>query len=274
MIYFYQIYFVTPQQRLIQAAQELRSRVYASLPWGYRVGRFLYELRFAAEPGVFGRFAYGLFLMCEVQGLPRTDVYPKTVREIDKLPRDYGCEFGFKARSIAYKYLGAGGDPEEVLSATALKMLTSPTFRKAIHGEILHRAESYVLVMVKNVALEQTRKQRNRHLDIEELIEEPSSWDDLGKILPEKEKDELARELEQAVSPRLMPDLGLYFQLLLEGRSNQEIAEHKLLPSLKEHPMTQQGLAKYRTKIKDVLREHFDVRSSASPEGREWASTA
>ena len=41
-----------------------------------------------------------------------------------------------------------------------------------------------------------------------------------------------------------MPDLPLYFDLLLDGFSNKEIAEKRLLPSLESHPISQQAMAK------------------------------
>ena len=249
--------------RLIDATLQLRRKVYGSYPWGYRVGRLLFGIRYAAEPGAFGRLCYGLFSMHGVQGLPRTDVTPSSVKEIDKLPREYGREFGFKCRNWAAKYLhGSDDDIEELLSIVAVRLLTSPSIPKALDGEFVSRAEGYVLTMIKHSALEKHRSDKVRkHEDIEKLIDEPAKWDDLGKLLPEHEREQLAEELEKAVSPRLMPDLDLYFQLLCDGFSNKEIAEQRMLPSLREKPMSQQGLAKYRTKIQEVLQRHFDVQA-------------
>ena len=64
------------------------------------------------------------------------------------------------------------------------------------------------------------------------------------------------------MSPRLLPDLPLYFDLLLDGFSNKEIAEKRLLPSLESHPISQQAMAKYRDKLKNVLRRHFEIRAA------------
>ena len=49
---------INPRVRLIQAANELRRTVFASLPWGIRVGSLLFNLRFAADARSFGRLAY------------------------------------------------------------------------------------------------------------------------------------------------------------------------------------------------------------------------
>ena len=64
------------------------------------------------------------------------------------------------------------------------------------------------------------------------------------------------------MNPRLAPDLALYFELLLNGHSNKEIAERRMLPSLREKPISQQMLARYRDKVRSVLERHFDVRGS------------
>jgi len=251
------------QQRLILAVHQLRARVFSSLPWGYRVARFLVQIRFAAEPGAFGRLTYGLFMLYGVEGLPRVDFRPKTIREIDKLPRDFGREFGYKCRNVAAKYLRGSDDAiEELLSEVVVKLISSPEVKRVLSGEVLSRAESYVLKIIRNMGIDQLRKNHvRRHEDIDELIESPSHWDELGAILSESEKDDIAAELEKAVSPRLLPDLPRYFELLISGYSNKEIAEQRMLPNLREKPISQQALAKYRSKIREVLERHFEVQA-------------
>jgi hypothetical protein len=46
-----------------------------------------------------------------------------------------------------------------------------------------------------------------RHQDISELLGELPSWEGLGELIPEREQEAIKKELEQAVSPRMMPDL-------------------------------------------------------------------
>ncbi len=250
-------------QRLIEAAHQLRKKTYNALPWGLRVARLLFEIRFGAEPAAFGRLTYGLFMLYGVEGLPRVDFIPGTIREIDQLPRELGRAFGFKCRNVAAKYLRGSDDAvEELLSEVVIKLISSPEVKRVLNGEVLSRAESYVLKVIKNMAIDQLRKNHvRRHESIDELIESPSHWDDLGKVLTEREKDQLSMELKDAVSPRLLPDLPLYFQLMMEGYSNAEVAEQRMLPSLKERPISQQALAKYRTKVKQVLERHFEVQA-------------
>ena len=253
-----------PRTRLIRAANELRRTVFVSLPWGVRVGSLLFHVRFAADARSFGQLAYGLFHVYGVNGLPRTPFVPETIREIDKLPDGYGAEFGQKARRVAGKYLHDGDQVDEALSLAALKLISNGATGNSVRGKDLYQAENYILRMVQNQALDLLRTEKvRRHEDITELLREPGSWEVLGDLIPKSEQERIKVELEESVSPRLMPDLDLYFDLLLDGYSNKEIAESRLLPSLKNQPMSQQGLAKYRTKIKDVLRQHFQVQSDS-----------
>ena len=254
---------INPRTRLIQAAHELRRTVFASLPWGLRVGSLLFNLRFGADARSFGQLTYGLFHMYGVNGLPRTPVVPETIREIDKLPDGYGAEFGQKARRLAGKYLRDGDQVDEVLSLAAMKLISNKSVENSVRGKDLHQAENYVLRLVQNQALDLLRAEKvRRHDDIAELLMEPGSWEEVGNLIPEHEQETIKRELQEAVSPRIMPDLSLYFDLLLDGVSNKEIAEQRMLPSLRDRPMSQQALAKYRSKIKDVLRHHFEVQSA------------
>ena len=64
-----------------------------SVPWETRLASVLFNVRFAADPATFGNLAYGVFHILGVEGLPRTPVVPTTVREIDRLPNDYGLEW-------------------------------------------------------------------------------------------------------------------------------------------------------------------------------------
>ena len=98
--------------------------------------RLLFNVRFAADPATFGNIAYGVFHILGVEGLPRTPVVPKTIREIDRLPNNYGLEFGNRAQNIARKYLHEQDDVEEVLSMVAMKLLSNESLRKSVRGQI------------------------------------------------------------------------------------------------------------------------------------------
>jgi len=247
--------------RLLEAATTLRRTIYQSLPWGQRVGSLLFNLRFAADPASFGKFAYGMFWLLGIEGLPRTPVLPATIKDIDRLPRGYGHDFGIRAQAVARKYLHDDEDAvEEVLSVVALKLATSESIRRAIADKRIRDAENYVLRTVQNQTLDYLRSNKvRRHQEISEMIEEPASWQDLAELIPEREQEGIREELERAMGPRLHRELPLYFDLLMDGFSNQQIANDRMLPSLQSQPMSQQALSKYRDRLKAVLRNHFSV---------------
>ena len=247
--------------RLLEAATTLRRTINQSLPWGQRVGSLLFNLRFAADPASFRKFAYGMFWLLGIEGLPRTPVLPATIKDIDRLPRDYGRDFGIRAQAVARKYLRDDEDAvEEVQSVVALKLATSEPLRRAIADKRIRDAENYVLRTVQNQTLDYLRSDKvRRHQEISEMNEEPASWQDLAELIPEREQERIREELERAMGPRLHRELPLYFDLLMDGFSNQQIANDRMLPGLQSQPMSQQALSKYRDRLKAELRNHFSV---------------
>ena len=250
------------QLRLVEAAEALRSKVYSSLPWGYRLASLLLQVRVAADPQSFGRLVYGVFLLSGVRGMPPTPEVPTSTKEIDRLPRTYGLEFGTAAKALAARILTDEDQVDDLLSAVALKVLSEPTLRRAIAGKPIAEAKSYIFKVISNQAKDVLRHQKVRlHQLLDDTVGDPSSWAALGRLIPERERNDIEDELKAAVSPRFLPDLPTYLDLLLDGHSNKEIAEKRLLPSLREQPISQQALAKYRTKVKEVLERHFQVQS-------------
>jgi len=254
-----------PKPRLIQACQELRRKVYASLPWGIRLARALFELRFGGTSEDFGRTAYGLFLMYGVTGMPETKIVPKNTREINKLPKTYGSRFGKRVEGVARKFVrGNDADLEDLMAFMWSKLFTDQTLKDLVAGKPLDEAERIVMRSIQNVAKDWLRYEgRRRHEDIDEMVNAPGGMEQLNDVLLESEKEEIMSDLERAVSDRLAPDLPLYFQLLLEGYTNSEIADKQMLPSLKDSPMSHQALAKYRKKIEEVLLKHIEYRDAA-----------
>ena len=254
---------MTARTRLIQASRDLRRLVFSSRPWGLRVAHLLYHIRFASEATDFGQSIYGLFLLYGVEGMPTPPFVPKTTRDISKL-RGYGGEFGTKAYNFARKLFRQDDmrqeRAQETLSLAFLKLFSDSSLEGKLKGKPLAYAENYVYLAVKSEAVSLMRKERLRaHSDIEDLVQEPASWDNLGELIPVAEQEALLRELERAVNPETFPDIVEYFRLLLDGHNTQEIAEDRLLPSLQTKPMTQQGLRRYEAVIKKVLERHFGV---------------
>jgi DNA-directed RNA polymerase specialized sigma24 family protein len=185
---------------------------------------------------------------------------PKNIRDISKL-RGYGSEFGIKAYNFARKLLKQDDESsQEALSLAFLKLFSDSSLEGKFKGKSLAYAENYVHLTVRSEALSLMRKEKLRaHSDIEDLIQEPVSWDNLGDLIPVVEQEVLLRKLEKAVNPKIFPDIVEYFKLLLDGHNTKEIAENRLLPSLQAKPMVQQGLRRYEAVIKEVLERHFGV---------------
>lgn len=254
---------MTAKPRLIQASVELKRRVFSSLPWGLRLAHVLLQVRVGSDSTDFGQSMYGLFLLNGVEGMPPPPVMPRSVKDFSKL-RGYGHEFGKKAFNFALRLFKADDmkveRAQETLSLTFLKLFSNASLQSALKGKTLIHAENYVLSAVRSEAVSLMRKEKLRaHSDIEDMIQEPASWDNLADIIPRSEQKALLDELEHSVDPTTFPDIVEYFGLLLEGHNTDEIAREQLLPSLKDKPMSQQGLRRYEGIIKRVLQRHFGV---------------
>jgi len=256
--------------RLVTAAFHLRRRVYASLPWGYRLANLL--TRLAADTTGFGQVTYGLFLMHGVEGMPpikgepAETFKPSSPKEIDrKIPPGYGADFGKKVYRVLLHTFKDNDFAEEVMSEGMLKIITGDnSLSRELPGKQLSKAENLFIKSMVNLGID-IRRKRGREKSmvneegVEQVLEDPRAWKELETHLPEKEIDAIRRELAE-VSPRLAPDLPLYFDLLLEGFKDSEIVKNQMLPFLKDKPMSQQAWSKtYKEHIKRVLREHFDV---------------
>lgn len=254
---------MTVQARLIQASLELRRKVLASRPWGLRVANLLFQVRFASDASVFGQSIYGLFLLYGVEGMPPAPFIPKTTRDISRL-RGYGKEFGQKAFNHALRLYKADAmkmeRAGEALSMAYLKLFSDPNLANTLNGKPLAYAENYVYATIKSVAFSEMRKEKIRqHSDIEDMIQEPSTWGHFSDVIPVEEQDDLIRDLERSVNLNTFPDIVEYFKLLMNGYNTQEIARDSMLPSLQDKPMSQQGLRRYENVVKEVLERHFGV---------------
>ena len=249
--------------RIIQASHDLRRRVYATLPWNYRLASLLFELRMGGTAEDLGRTAYGIFLLYGVTNMPETPFTPKTTREIGRLPKSYGADFGKKLEKVVKGYTyNHKEDTEDVLALLWTKLLSDPALKRLLEGKPLNEAEKIVYTTVRNLATNKYNfnKKKLRNTDLESLVEEPASADfsKLDTILLESEKEDIIEELERLGKGQLGRDLPLYFKLLVDGYTNTEIAENQMLPSMKENPMTQQGLARYRKEIERVLTKRIE----------------
>lgn len=261
--------------RLAQAARDLRAKVAASLPWGLRVARLLHQVKFATEPAEFGQAMYGLFLLYGVTDMPPAPFMPKNTREISRL-KGYGREFGKKAYGAALRYFKNDSRTrsqsantredliQDVLSRVFLKLYSDTDLESKLRGQSLSYAENYTLSSVKTETLDTLRREKIRaHEAIDDIVEQPAAWDNLGDLIPRSEQQQIISELESSVSSDYAGDIGLYFQLILDGYSDAEITRGRMLPYLedKDIPVNRADsrLDKYKRTIKTVLEDHFGL---------------
>jgi DNA-directed RNA polymerase specialized sigma24 family protein len=245
--------------RLIQASQDLRKIVYASLPWRVRLARALRQLKVGGTAEDFGRTAYGLFLLAGVTDMPETPFMPKNTREISRLPKGYGYDFGKSVEKLALSKLnGNKSNAEDILASVWVKMLGDDRIKNLISGKPLNEARNVIFAVVRNASLDFLKSKRNKNHDdfedaAEELDSDGGSLEGLDQVLLEGEKEDIMRDLERVVNPRLVPDLPLYFQLLLDGYSSSEIVEKHLLPT----DVSAVSLDRYRKEVQRVLEKHI-----------------
>ena len=195
--------------------------------------------------------------------MPTPPFIPKTTRDISRL-KGYGENFGKKSLDYALRLFKADSMKKDrasdTLSMVYLKLFSDPSLEGKLKGKPLSYAENYVYLTIKSVAIDEMRKNTVRyHTDIDRITHEPSSWGHFSDIIPVEEQDDLIRDLEKSVNLKTFPDIVEYFKLLLTGHTTQEIANKNLLPSLRDKPMSQQGLRRYEDVVKGVLERHFGV---------------
>jgi hypothetical protein len=207
--------------------------------------------------------------------MPPAPFIPKNTREISRL-KGYGRDFGKRAFGTVFRYIK--NDPrvrgnntitrddiiQDVLSRVFLKLYSDTSLESKLRGQSLSYAENYTLSSVKNETLDALRREKIRaHDSIDDIVEQPAAWDNLSELIPPSEQQKIINELESSVSSTFAKDIGLYFQLILDGYSDVEITRGRMLPYLEDKEVTVDKadgrLNKYKQTIKTVLEDHFDL---------------
>lgn len=253
---------VVPQHLLHRRAVDLSRRIYASLPWGYRVAK-LFEVLAADSLDAFGRVVTGQMILAVVRGIP--DIGGKAAsdwihdvhrRGPDVLPPGTGRAFASRVYKIL---LSKFSDPEVAKEAMAHVMLQAT--RRKIHitnGSDASTAESLIITIAMNAARDILRAQGRRREDSlvrdrdEEQttvdVEDPNAFAQLDKLIPASELRAVLRELGN-VHPRA-PE---WLRARLDGDSGQEIAvDWGVTPSY-----VSKFQRVYLPRIKEVVEHHL-----------------
>lgn len=259
------------QIKLAQEASVLQRRIYASLPWGFRVARFF--LRLASDTiDVFGRVVAAEFIKRGVEGMPEINGQPaEAFREKlvkagskagDKLPRNYGRQFAQSAWNMNMSKIRNPEVIEDAMVTVVEKLLKNPHLIR--EGVLLREAQAFVLKMVRNETIDILRmkgRRREDSLTIEDEGEEinldpqdPSALKEIEEMLPPSTLREIARDLD-----RINESAGTYVNLIFQDYSDREIAEGAMLPHM-DGPVSPQALFNWKKrwmpKIEEVIRKH------------------
>jgi len=266
---------------LVTASSSLSRRLYASLPWGYRVAQLLVKLA-DYRPADFGRFMYNMFVMVGIQDMPpmpngQLPKVPSSPRQVT-VPPGYGVDFGKKAFGFATNLLARYKIPvteaSDVLEELAMKFLDRNVFSQ-LEGNV-KKAESFVLTAISHEVINLYRKKKvRRHQDIyspedggeiQELLRDPKSldqpgdWKELEKILDPRRFHQVQQALAQ-----IDWDTAEYFDLLMNGETDTQIVGQRKLRFLQENPMSMAGWVKNKKRlkmlktIKNVLTEQLSL---------------
>jgi len=260
---------VVPQHALARRASKLSRKIYAAMPWGYRVAGLLTILA-ADALDAFGRTMSAEMVMSVVRGMPEIGGKPAMdwIQDVhrkgaDVLPTGTGREFAARVYKIL---LTKFGDPEIAEEAMSAVLLASA--RKKIHianGVSMHEAGSYIITACLNAARDLLRARGRRREDSlvrdrdedsgqNDEVEDPRAFERLDEALPASELRKILTELGD-VHPRA-PE---WLKARLDGQSGQEISEAwQTTPSY-----VSKWQRTYLPQIKKVVEHHLREASGA-----------
>lgn len=142
------------QAKIAARAAELSRRIYASLPFEYRVARLLIQLNIAATTEEdYGRVFYAEFIKAGVQGMPPIGKMPaeeirdKLIRAKSRaanlLPEGYGGAFGRSLWSMTKRAVGSDSVVKDIMQELTLSFFSKGT--KGLESSFdRDQAESFV----------------------------------------------------------------------------------------------------------------------------------
>ena len=262
---------------LIKTSSALRRQIWASLLFSSRVADFFNRITLSSAE-VFGRAIYGEFLMHGIEGMP--DIHGQPASEFDiskkpvanRLPSNYGKEFGQKAYQILWSKFHNPSMVEDIMSNFLVRFLVSGADNLDT-GTTRARAESYVVTGLINEGYNHIRKIKNKR-EVSDILPDADSERTHTRDFPvydEESLEELVKSKMPQLAPllnRIHPDASKYVTLsLIEGYSDREIigdiAHGK--PSLLDNPYTLHGKPLtsknwdwgFKPKIFEVLKKSF-----------------
>ena len=253
-------------------AASLYRRIFASLPWGFRVAWLLERLA-SDYIEAFGRAIYAEFLKLRMEGMPPIhgkDPYEainvNLPRLADRLPHGYGEDFARKSWKILLRKFKS----EESIKESMGDFLLSFLGGGATHVDPslgLKSAENFVLKSLINSILNYIKHHGySRSMTVEDEegggyvemdVLDPSAFKKFEEILPPWEMSKVKEDLL-----KVHPDAPLYIDFMMEGYEGKEIVNGGMLPHWVDEKGEQKSYAGWHKvvlpKILAVLRKHVE----------------
>jgi len=223
------------RSKLASRAAALSERIYTSLPWGYRIAQVLIKL---ADTSDFGPAFYAEFIHKGVSGMD--DIDGKDPSEFrgdrnlaNKLQRKrYGKDFGQKLFATALRKLKSVEIVEDAITDYFLKLKTGKGMGQNIaEGTPVEKAEGYVITGVLRTGFDIIKKKNRERPSLVRQdegggetqidINDPSAFDDFGKLMSMVDFEKAMREVDRLGDDRI----GTWLRLKLKGWKDKEIAE-------------------------------------------------
>lgn len=269
--------------RLVTAAEETHRRLYASLPWGYRLANLFTRLA-VDTTDAFGRAIMAEFMLRGVTDMPDPGPRwnPKSPKPADTLPRGYGRDF---ADRIYRTLLSKFRDPdlaENAMMDFLIRFTLQGGAKNMQPGTNFNDAKGYVMKGVMNQGINivhQKNRQRQRERSLTQYddesggdtvidIDDPHAFKQLEEAIPSWEMPRVKADLL-----KLGPWVPHYLDLAMKGYDDAEILGFKNpgVPSLLEKmfhtpPLNAQGgpisgaswskVNGYKDKILTIMKKH------------------
>jgi hypothetical protein len=266
---------MTLQAKLASRAATLSRKIYASLPFEYRVARLLVQLKIASIEETYGRVFYAEFIKAGVTGMPNVGKMPveelkdKLIRKGNQaaalLPIGYGGKFGREMWTIAKKGLGSFGSDDNVMDV--MQNVVTELYagsQKEIKAVPLATAESFVKKRVLWRAQDAQRQMKGRRDRSQSLTDtetqmqidlmDENALKKFVQLLGPRGERTLLQEL-RGVDPKHPERAWEWIEAQLEGKSGREIADDwGVVPS-----MVTQWVTRYQGAIQDAFRKVMDI---------------
>jgi len=258
---------------LLVKAADTRRKIFASLPWGFRLATIFLAME-GAMLEAWGRQVGALLLQAGVKDMPEPGAKWKPEKpNVKDLPRGYCQDVAKQAYGIALKLSGNPATADDAMQDFLLKLLSGQT--KIDGGKSFTAVVSFLLTGIKwEAGAGRKKNDRRREQSVDDdndgegstidLVDEAFESNPYWSAKPQqfqKIEDVFPREVwRNEVLPattKVHPDMGFFFALLEDGYTAKEIIEGEMLPDFdpKDYKTPLQTWNAKVQKAKEIIRQ-------------------